>query len=35
VLVRADIDALPVEEKNDVPYASKVKAKNDWVRKSA
>jgi hippurate hydrolase len=29
VLVRADIDALPVEEKNDVPYASKVKAKND------
>ena len=29
VLVRADIDALPVEERNDVPYASKVKAKND------
>ncbi|HEX3085993.1 MAG TPA: amidohydrolase [Pyrinomonadaceae bacterium] len=29
VLVRADIDALPVEEKNSVPYASKVKAKND------
>jgi hippurate hydrolase len=29
VLVRADIDALPVEEKNNVPYASKVKAKND------
>src|SRR5437660_10570604 len=29
VLVRADIDALPVEEKNKVPYASKVKTKND------
>ncbi|HYW70515.1 MAG TPA: amidohydrolase [Pyrinomonadaceae bacterium] len=29
VLVRADIDALPVEEKNNVPYASKVKTKND------
>lgn len=29
VLVRGDMDALPVEEKNDVPYASKVKAKND------
>src|ERR1043165_6394984 len=29
VLVRADIDALPVQEKNDVPYASKVKTKND------
>jgi amidohydrolase len=29
VLVRADMDALPVEEKNDVPYASKVKTKND------
>ena len=29
VLVRADIDALPVEEKNDVSYASKVKTKND------
>lgn len=29
VLVRADIDALPVEEKNNVPYASKVKAKNE------
>jgi hippurate hydrolase len=29
VLVRADIDALPVEEKNNVPYASKIKAKND------
>jgi len=29
VLVRGDMDALPVEEKNDVPYASKVKTKND------
>ena len=29
VLVRADIDALPVEEKNNVPYASKVRTKND------
>jgi hippurate hydrolase len=29
VLVRADIDALPVEEKNNVPYASKVKTKNE------
>ena len=29
VLVRADMDALPVEEKNDVPYASKVKTKNE------
>ncbi|HEX6190584.1 MAG TPA: amidohydrolase [Pyrinomonadaceae bacterium] len=29
VLVRADMDALPVEEKNNVPYASKVKTKND------
>src|SRR6185503_5666208 len=29
VLLRADMDALPVEEKNDVPYASKVKTKND------
>ncbi len=29
VLVRTDLDALPVEEKNDVPYASKVKTKND------
>ena len=29
VLVRADIDGLPVEEKNSVPYASKVKTKND------
>lgn len=29
VLVRADIDALPVEEKNSVAYASKVKTKND------
>lgn len=29
VLLRTDLDALPVEEKNDVAYASKAKAKND------
>ena len=29
VLLRTDLDALPVEEKNDVPYASRVKTKND------
>lgn len=29
VLVRADMDALPVEEKTSLPYASKVKTKND------
>ena len=29
VLVRADMDALPVEEKTGLPYASKVKTKND------
>lgn len=29
VLVRTDIDALPVEEKTGLPYASKVKTKND------
>src|SRR3954465_13594615 len=29
VLVRTDLDALPVEEKNDVPYASRVKTKNE------
>jgi amidohydrolase len=29
VLVRTELDALPVEEKTGVPYASKVKAKND------
>ena len=29
VLVRTDLDGLPVEEKNDVPYASKVKTKNE------
>ncbi len=29
VLVRTDLDALPVEEKTNLPYASKVKAKND------
>jgi amidohydrolase len=29
VLVRADIDALPVEEKTGLPYASKVRTKND------
>lgn len=29
VLVRSDMDALPVEEMTGVPYASKVKTKND------
>jgi len=29
VLVRADMDALPVEEKTGLPYASKVRAKDD------
>ena len=29
VLVRADMDALPVEEKTGLPYASKVTAKNE------
>ena len=29
VLVRADMDALPVEEETGLPYASKVVAKND------
>jgi hippurate hydrolase len=29
VLVRADLDALPVEEKTGLPYASTVKTKND------
>lgn len=29
VLVRADMDALPVEERTGLPYASKVTAKND------
>lgn len=29
VLVRSDMDALPVEEKTGVPYASTVKTKND------
>ena len=29
VLVRSDIDALPVEEKTGLPYASKVRTKND------
>ncbi|HJZ79680.1 MAG TPA: amidohydrolase [Pyrinomonadaceae bacterium] len=29
VLVRTDLDALPVEEKNDVPYASKARTKNE------
>jgi hippurate hydrolase len=29
VLVRTDLDALPVEEKNNIAYASKVKTKND------
>jgi hippurate hydrolase len=29
VLVRTDMDALPVEEKTSLPYASKVRVKND------
>src|SRR5262245_12392593 len=29
VLVRADMDALPVEERTGLPYASKVRVKND------
>jgi len=29
VLVRTDLDALPVEEQTGLPYASKVRAKND------
>ncbi len=29
VLVRTDLDALPVEEKTGLPYASKVRVKND------
>ena len=29
VLVRADMDALPIEERTGLPYASKVKVKND------
>src|SRR5947208_14433487 len=29
VLVRTELDALPVEEKTGLPYASTVKAKND------
>jgi len=29
VLLRTELDALPVDEKTDLPYASKVKAKND------
>ena len=29
VVMRSDMDALPVEEKTGVPYASKVKTKND------
>lgn len=29
VLMRADMDALPVEEKTGLPYASKVRTKND------
>src|ERR1700730_12040583 len=29
VLVRTDLDALPVDEKTGLPYASKVKTKND------
>lgn len=29
VLVRADLDALPVEEKTGLPYASKIRTRND------
>ena len=29
VLVRTELDALPVEEKTGVPYTSQVKMKND------
>src|SRR4030095_3818486 len=29
VLVRTDMDALPVDEQTNLPYASKVKTKND------
>jgi hippurate hydrolase len=29
VLIRSDIDALPVEEKTELPYASKARTKND------
>ena len=29
VLVRTELDALPVDEKTDLPYASKVKTRND------
>jgi amidohydrolase len=29
VLVRTDLDALPVEEKTELPYASRVRTKND------
>jgi amidohydrolase len=29
VLVRTDLDALPVEEKTDLPYASRVRVKNE------
>ena len=33
VLVRTELDALPVEEKTGLPYASKVRAKDDAGRK--
>jgi len=29
VMIRTDLDALPVEERTELPYASKVKTKND------
>ena len=35
VLVRADMDALPVEERTGLPYASKVTAKDDAGRDGA
>src|SRR5206468_12228692 len=30
VLVRTDLDALPVKEQTGLPYASKVTTKDDW-----
>src|SRR5262249_40858173 len=29
ILIRSDMDALPIEEKTGLPYASKAKSKND------
>jgi hypothetical protein len=34
-MIRTDLDALPVEEKTGLPYASKVRMKDDaWQRSS-